>query len=796
MSEQNLDGLDFDLPINRSSVIKVIGVGGGGSNAVNHMKRLGINGVDFIVCNTDAQALTHSPVENKVQLGANLTEGLGAGANPEVGERAALESVEEVKKLLGDSTKMLFITAGMGGGTGTGAAPVIAKAAMDLGILTVGIVTIPFAFEGKVRMRQAEDGIAKLRGNVDSLIVINNNKLREVYGNLGFKAGFAKADEVLATAAKGIAEVITHHYTTNIDLKDAKTVLHQSGTALMGSGIAEGDNRAMDAIRNALDSPLLNDNQIIGAKNVLLLIISGNEEDEITFDEIGEINDYIQQEAGGDANIIMGIGSDTNLGRAIQITVIATGFVGTTEVNQTVQKEEQRIVHNLDLNAQAPSPVEAPIAKVQPTTQKPSLIQTNLFGEETPAVNPSTPLNHIETPMPIPVPVEDVIEEEVTKFDLAAFDLEEETSQQEPVAEVNEAPEVEMETELDEELGLVEYEAPQMIELEEEIEENDLLETEMETELEAIEEAPTPAFNMEPAYIQEVEEPVQEFEPVFEDQFETEIDNTTEEEVTFEASEMTIEEEFTPSFEEEVSEEEDFNFELSAMDDFVIEDEITEVEAPAAEIEENTPVMEYDPFDVSIDEAFQLDNSEPAATLEWDTDLPAANLEEEMDLEEPEVVEAVAPVQEEEQPRVIRHSLEELLALEERLNGKKTTAPQTPVKETPVMEEDEDLKFEVKQAPAQSSAATTEINPMDTSLREAVQKQAVERRTRLKAFNYTFKNNQNQILENEKVPAYKRMGMDIDQEPYSTRNTISRTSLGNDGLELRNNNSFLHDNVD
>ncbi len=339
------DSIDFDLPKNQSNVIKVIGVGGGGSNAINHMFQAGINGVDFIICNTDAQALQNSPVPNKIQLGVSLTEGLGAGANPEVGEQAALESMEEIKQVLDTTTKMIFITAGMGGGTGTGAAPVIAKQAKGMGVLTVGIVTMPFLFEGKNRCKQAQLGIEKLRANVDSLIVINNNKLREVYGNLGFKAGFSKADEVLATAARGIAEVITHHYTQNIDLRDARTVLANSGTAIMGSAMASGSSRAQEAISKALDSPLLNDNKITGAKNVLLLIVSGSLE--ITIDEIGEINDHIQIEAGHGANIIMGVGEDDELGEAIAVTVIATGF-NIDQQDDIVNTESKKIIHTLE----------------------------------------------------------------------------------------------------------------------------------------------------------------------------------------------------------------------------------------------------------------------------------------------------------------------------------------------------------------------------------------------------------------------------------------------------------------
>ena len=344
MPNKEFSNISFDMPHNKSNVIKVIGVGGGGSNAVNHMFNKGIKGVDFVVCNTDAQALQSSSVPNKIQLGASLTEGLGAGANPVVGKESAMESIEDIKNMLNTSAKMLFITVGMGGGTGTGAAPVIAKIANELNILTVGIVTMPFSFEGKKRTDQAQEGIERLRAHVDSLVIINNNKLREVYGNLGFKAGFSKADEVLSTAATGIAEVITHHYTQNIDLKDAKTVLSNSGTAIMGSASASGANRAQNAITDALDSPLLNDNKIEGAKNVLLLIVSGTTE--VTIDEIGEISDYIQSEAKTNVDIIMGVGEDETLGDAISITIIATGF-NMDQQDIITESETRKIVHVL-----------------------------------------------------------------------------------------------------------------------------------------------------------------------------------------------------------------------------------------------------------------------------------------------------------------------------------------------------------------------------------------------------------------------------------------------------------------
>jgi len=346
-SNKKIGNITFDLPKNQSNVIKVIGVGGGGSNAITHMFKQGIKGVDFVICNTDAQALQNSGVPNKIQLGVNLTEGLGAGANPKIGEQAAVESLEDLRSMLDKNTKMVFITAGMGGGTGTGAAPIIAKLAKEMDILTIGIVTIPFQFEGKIRNVQAQKGIEILREQVDSLVVINNNKLREVYGNLGFKAGFSKADEVLSTASRGIAEVITNHYTQNIDLHDAKTVLSNSGTAIMGSAASSGTNRAHDAILKALDSPLLNDNKITGAKNVLLLIVSGSQE--ITIDEIGEINDHIQTEAGHGANIIMGVGEDESLEDEIAVTIIATGF-DVEQQDDITNTEAKKVIHSLEDN--------------------------------------------------------------------------------------------------------------------------------------------------------------------------------------------------------------------------------------------------------------------------------------------------------------------------------------------------------------------------------------------------------------------------------------------------------------
>lgn len=344
MTKDNV--LAFNLPKNKSSVIKVIGVGGGGSNAVNYMFHHGIDGVDFAVCNTDLQALESSPIPNKIQIGIEITEGLGAGANPDVGRQAAEESIDKIEELLDSNTKMLFITAGMGGGTGTGAAPVIARIAKEKEILTVGVVTVPFWTEGGNRKEFAEVGLEELRENVDTLLVINNDKLIEVYGDLTLSQAFGKANEVLNTATKGIAEVISQTLMVNIDLNDAKRVLRNSGTAVMGQAYASGENRAIDAVEGALDSPLLNDNNIKGAKQVLLKIVTGKGEQEIRMTELFNIKKYIQDAAGCDVNIIEGIGVEESLENKISVTVIATGFEIKDGFNSS-QPESQK-VYSLD----------------------------------------------------------------------------------------------------------------------------------------------------------------------------------------------------------------------------------------------------------------------------------------------------------------------------------------------------------------------------------------------------------------------------------------------------------------
>ncbi|MBT8178663.1 MAG: cell division protein FtsZ [Eudoraea sp.] len=633
------DNISFDLPKNQSNVIKVIGVGGGGSNAINHMFQAGINGVDFVICNTDAQALQNSAVPTKIQLGVSLTEGLGAGANPEVGEQAALESMEEIKQMLSHNTKMAFITAGMGGGTGTGAAPIIAKQAKEMDILTVGIVTMPFQFEGKNRCKQAQLGIERLRANVDSLIVINNNKLREVYGNLGFKAGFSKADEVLATAARGIAEVITHHYTQNIDLRDAKTVLANSGTAIMGSATASGSARAQEAIMKALDSPLLNDNKINGAKNVLLLIVSGAQE--ITIDEIGEINDHIQIEAGHGANIIMGVGEDENLGDAIAVTVIATGF-NMDQQNDIVNTETKKIIHTLEDDQKAEQ-------------------------------------NWEEEPVKHTLEMEDEVFEPVIRHEL----LEEE---------------------------------------------------------EFIELIPTTNYirNFNVFYEEVIAEGVKE-------------------------------------------------------EDFLIIDakeKLRNLEVIDPEVVSPTPV-DKDQMAISFD----LPLNEKTGDEEQADNVITFSLDDEVrDMDINEHIEVI-PVLEYNKEGETRYSLEDYMELENQLTGAKSKAEEF---EPKLM--DDELVFEkrtIQPAEGDGDKKPDEVDPINSSIEDLLRERADERRRKLKDFNYKFQNNLSNIDEIEKEPAYKRQGVDLDENPKEGK--VSRTTLGedsNDEIQLRSNNSFLHDNVD
>ena len=665
MESQMSKDFSFDLPKNKSNVIKVIGVGGGGSNAINYMFHQGINGVDFVITNTDAQALNESSVPIKIQLGASLTEGLGAGANPEVGALAAEESFDDLKTLLTTQTKMVFITAGMGGGTGTGAAPIIAQMAKEMDILTVGIVTMPFQFEGKLRLDQAEKGLENIKRSVDALIVINNNKLREVYGNLGFKTGFSKADEVLSTAARGIAEVITHHYRQNIDLKDAKTVLKDSGTAIMGSGSASGTNRAHDAIINALDSPLLNDNKITGCKNVLLLIVSGNEE--ITIDEIGEINDFIQTEAGNNANIIMGIGEDEKLGSSVSVTIIATGF-GADQQHHIVNTEAKKIIHTLEED---------------------QTLEHNLMGGE-------------EKSDSFEMPQEDPVTEEKGQEIESEFVL---TPEEEPIVFA-----------LDEK--------------EEDIEEEDL-------------------FSI----------------PVF--------------------AEILDGNELEP----EIMEDEKFEEELVESDN-----ELIPSTAEIQNMEVDCELLEHD-----------LPKEEPKIEMEEEfiiNDLDEKVLE--LEVVGPEEVEA-----EEENQFALDFSLPIYDAEEassEKIVHTLTNGEDEEVKDDSCLSEAIDFEFEVveklEEVPVSEMedemSSPHDNSPFDKKIKETATKENEERKEHLKKFNHAFKHSMSKIDEFEKQPAYKRMGLELDQ-PSSSDSKDSRLSVDNDKndeIQLRSNNSFLHDNVD
>lgn len=419
--------MKFDLPHDNSSIIKVIGVGGGGSNAVNHMYKQGIKGVDFIVCNTDQQSLDISPVPLKIVLGSSLTKGRGAGSLPEVGKNAAIESIEEVKALLANNTEMVFITAGLGGGTGTGAAPVIAQAAKEMGILTVGIVTIPFGFEGKKRKAQADSGLESLKENVDTLLVISNDKLREIYGNLKVTEAFGHADDILTTAAKGIADIITTTLQINTDINDVKTVMKNSGVAIMGSAQASGEQRALRSVEQAMSSPLLNDSNIKGARYVLVNVTCG--EDEITMDELGEITDYIQDAAGMTAEVIKGYGVDPSLGDKVNVTIIATGFNSNADHGIIIEKAPERKVFSL---VDEPKVEVAPVVNETPVKNETPVMEEMVSfireEENTPVAEEIVPIVDEGTP------VTEEVKEVVAENEPFMFIREEES----PVAESNE----------------------------------------------------------------------------------------------------------------------------------------------------------------------------------------------------------------------------------------------------------------------------------------------------------------------------------------------------------------------
>ncbi|MDG2371542.1 MAG: cell division protein FtsZ [Flavobacteriaceae bacterium] len=672
MDQENSTNFSFDLPKNKSNVIKVIGVGGGGSNAINYMFQQGIIGVDFVVCNTDAQALNQSPVPIKIQLGATLTEGLGAGANPEVGAGAAQESYEDLQSLLTTQTKMVFITAGMGGGTGTGAAPIIAKMAKELEILTIGIVTMPFQFEGKLRLDQAQKGLENIKSEVDSLVVINNNKLREVYGNLGFKAGFAKADEVLSKAARGIAEVITHHYTQNIDLKDAKTVLTNSGSAIMGSGMSSGTNRAQEAIVKALDSPLLNDNKITGSKNVLLLIVSGTEE--ITIDEIGEINDYIQSEAGNNTNIIMGVGEDEKLENAISVIIIATGF-DIDQQNEIVNTESKKIIHTLEEDQR---------------------------------------MEHILVPNDQKVTYHKLDDnEEVNEMN----DLTNEFSKEESSFKILITDEIkDIDVYYEEVLGAIDSDDEKISFMKDKG--DDIYQSNIEKKEIEI----TDSFDNDKKQLESL--PLSEINDEFEGNF---IINNLSEEI----KSLELEDEELLGVEKENQTTFDFGIPSSRINNEI-----------KSEVTFN--------FDIDKFETDQAKNIEDAESLKQDNN-KNNDLEDEVDKLE--------------------------------YNKEKSNS--------------ELFNIEVNEAELIDPKKNNEQSPFDKSIIETASLENKKRMIHLKEFNYSFKNSSSKIDEMEKQPAYKRYGLNLEEPELRDDNpkTIVETNE-NDDIQIKSNNSFLHDNVD
>jgi cell division protein FtsZ len=723
MDQEENKGISFDLPKNRSNVIKVMGVGGGGSNAINYMFRQGIKGVDFIISNTDAQALSESGVPTKIQLGASLTEGLGAGANPEVGAKAAQESHEEIHSILSTQTKMIFITAGMGGGTGTGAAPIIAQMAKSMDILTVGIVTMPFQFEGKLRLEQAQKGLEKIKGAVDALIVINNNKLREVYGNLGFKAGFAKADEVLATAARGIAEVITHHYTQNIDLKDAKTVLTNSGTAIMGSGTASGSNRAQEAIVKALDSPLLNDNKITGCKNVLLLIVSGS--DEITIDEIGEINDYIQTEAGNHTNIIMGVGEDETLGNEVSVTVIATGF-GQEQQNEISNTEAKKIIHSLedeqkvvhDLSNEAREDIQIQFQEPAPELDR------NEFKQATP-----------ENRDPL-IEMNELLQEIEVDYEVVSYP---DNSPVQPAFETPEEPKalVRIEEPLEEEEQLT---VSSVSDDDYSILKSTTEELESNLELNEVEPQVTAELDQE----DETLSPPQDF------------DLTSS---FFESQEEVVEEKTEPGDQS-----------LGIGNELAVSDEETEFIFNEIEVK--------DPFEMEVIDPETL-AAESQMQMEFEMPLKPKNQAEQVSSAEEVVPEDLF------QDKTVKDFDD--ASLEIKFELKQTEVTQDFSEEQPetIAEQTETIEQSVSQE-----------DPFNQSIDETLAAQNEKRKEHLKAFNHKFMHQMQRVDDMEKQPAYKRQGLDLDSDmPESP----SRTTLdidNNDDLQIRSNNSFLHDNVD
>ena len=674
--------MKFDLPTENSSIIKVIGVGGGGSNAVNHMYKQGIKGVDFIVCNTDQQALDMSPVPLRIVLGASLTKGRGAGSLPEVGKNAAIENIEEVKALLANNTEMVFITAGLGGGTGTGAAPIIAKAAKEMGILTVGIVTIPFGFEGKKRKAQADAGLEALKENVDTLLVISNDKLREIYGNLKVTEAFGHADDILATAAKGIADIITTTLQINTDINDVKTVMKESGVAIMGSAMASGEQRALRAVEQAMTSPLLNDSNIKGARYVLVNVTCG--EDEITMDEFGEITDYIQDAAGMSAEVIKGYGVDPSLGDKVNVTIIATGFNSKADLGIQIEKAPAKKVFSLmdELKFE----VVAPIAEVTPQVEEIKLK---------------------------PVEMTSYFKEEVKKE------------------------EVKVEATIE----LIQENLPFVAEVVAEVK---------------VEEAPI--------IVNEVEEVVLEIEPIIVNEV------VVEEETPFIVNEVIAEVDIV---------EEDSFFESETEETFVDENPIIVNEIVAVE---ETPIIVNE---IVAEETPVFVNE---VVAEETPIIVNEVVEEPVTFVSEEVMEPIFEVEEAKTPVIFEFEIANKVVAEEPIIVNN-------VEETIVAS----ITLDEAYAKSEPVVEAKEENTIVAKVQNDEQlKKAQDRVAKLKELSFKLKS-PNGLSELENEPAYKRRNINLDSTPHSSESQVSRYTLseGDDKkVEIKPNNSFLHDNVD
>ena len=696
--------MKFDLPKENSSIIKVIGVGGGGSNAVNHMYKQGIKGVDFIVCNTDQQALDMSPVPLRIVLGASLTKGRGAGSLPEVGKNAAIENIEEVKALLANNTEMVFITAGLGGGTGTGAAPIIAKAAKEMGILTVGIVTIPFGFEGKKRKAQADEGLEALKANVDTLLVISNDKLREIYGNLKVTEAFGHADDILATAAKGIADIITTTLQINTDINDVKTVMKESGVAIMGSAMASGEQRSLRAVEQAMSSPLLNDSNIKGARYVLVNVTCG--EDEITMDEFGEITDYIQDAAGMSAEVIKGYGVDPSLGDKVNVTIIATGFNSKADVGIQIEKAPAKKVFSLmdDVKVELSPVAELVTPKVEEITLKP-MEMTSYFKYDT-----STPLS-VTTTTPVaeifPLVTTEVVEEVKAEDTSTALSLTN-SFVNEVVAE----------------------------------------ETSM--------------------FVNETEETYVDENPII-------VNEIIAEEIPIIVNEVVAEE--TPiivnSIIAEVVES------VANINEFV-EEEVLFVNEVIADNSTTLSVTESEVVnEVVAEEAPIIINEIVAEETSVVNEIVAE-----------EVVSIVSEVKEE--------VVESIFEIEE---VKKPVIYEFEIKSRVVASEESTIESKIEEhvAKAEPVIQAKEENTIVAKVQNDEQiKKAQDRVAKLKELSFKLKS-PNGLSELENEPAYKRRNINLDSTPHSSESQVSRYTLSENEdkkVEIKPNNSFLHDNVD